>query len=315
MNRFIKRIIVFIVLPLLTIAISYEYLARRIPNVYSYKNEWLSKNASSVKILNLGSSHGYFGIDPSFFSSSAFNAAHESQDLKYDHFVLTKFLDEMNSLKVLILPVSYRSFVEPSLENKKEYWRVKYYCIYYKCPYHRCELLYNSEFYNDLYFHDLRIVDMIKSTFGEISYINCDSLGKGIRNVYEHRESDWWEESGKIRANYHTYAIDTAAIRKNMGYATEIVRECAQKNIFVLLVTTPTYQTYRDNLNQNQLEIMLNCCDYFQSNYDNVCYLNLLADERFSIADYSDADHLNEIGAKKLTLILQQAIDSLKLCD
>lgn len=185
MNRFIKRIVVFLVFPLLVIATSYEYLARRIPNVYSYKNEWLSKNASSIKILNLGSSHGYFGIDPSSFNCLAFNVAHESQDLKYDHFVFSKFFDEMDSLKVLVLPISYFSFLGTGLENSEEYWRVKYYCIYYSCQYHRFELLYNSEFYNDLYFRDLRFKDVFNSIIDKITYINCDSLGKGISNVFE----------------------------------------------------------------------------------------------------------------------------------
>ena len=93
----------------------------------------------------------------------------------------------------------------------------------------------------------------------------------------------------------------------------EIVDNCAEKNVQVVLLTTPTYYTYRENLNRNQLKIMEECCDYFIMRYDNVCYLNLLADDRFYDDDFYDADHLNEFGAAKLTLILQQTIDTLLL--
>ena len=35
--------------------------------------------------------------------------------------------------------------------------------------------------------------------------------------------------------------------------------------------------------------------------FDNVSYSNLLSDKSFAALDFFDADHVNEIGAKKLT--------------
>ena len=86
---------------------------------------------------------------------------------------------------------------------------------------------------------------------------------------------------------------------------------CKQKNASVILLTTPTYQTYRDNLNNKQLALTFEYCEGFADRYDNVYYLNLLSDDRFGEEDFFDADHLNEFGAAKLTGILQQTIDSL----
>jgi hypothetical protein len=43
---------------------------------------------------------------------------------------------------------------------------------------------------------------------------------------------------------------------------------------------------------------------------NNVRYLDLHNDKRFGKNDFFDADHLDEIGAKKLTLILN---DTLKM--
>lgn len=311
MKRFLTRILLLVALPLLMFSLLYEFLARKVPNVYSYKNEWLSTNAKSVKILNLGSSHGYFGIDPTVFSTTAFNAAHESQDLKYDHFIFMRFIQDMDSLRVLVLPISYGSLLGNGLENSGECWRAKNYCIYYHCNYHRFQLYYNSEFYNDIYHGDLHFWKLVVSTFGSIPNCNCDEFGKGIRNVFEERENEWWEENGRIRAIYHTKPIDTMAVKINKKYVQQMIDECANKGITVLLVTTPTYKTYRDNMDGKQLQIMLDCCQCFQRNNNNVIYLNLLSDKRFHTIDFSDSDHLNEYGAKKLTGVLQQTIDSL----
>ena len=57
--------------------------------------------------------------------------------------------------------------------------------------------------------------------------------------------------------------------------------------------------------------MMERCCDSFASVYDNTIYMNLLKDRRFKDNDFANADHLNEFGAEKLTVLLQQIIDSL----
>ena len=42
--------------------------------------------------------------------------------------------------------------------------------------------------------------------------------------------------------------------------------------------------------------------------YENAVYYNLLTDSAFVANDYYDADHLNEIGAKKLTKLLDVVV-------
>jgi hypothetical protein len=50
----------------------------------------------------------------------------------------------------------------------------------------------------------------------------------------------------------------------------------------------------------------------FAAKYDNVTYQNFLLDSSFSAIDFFDADHLNEIGAKKLTSKLDTLINQRK---
>lgn len=306
MKRFIIRTILLIILPVLLSVAMCEYFLRRIPNNYSYKNEWLTNNAISVKVLIEGSSHSFFGIEPNCFSENAFNAAHESQGIRYDYFIFSKFFDDMDSLKILILPISYFSLFSIYPENSKEDWRTKYYSIYYGCKYHRFEPKYNLETYNGLH-----LKDVANSVLGRVNHWTCNDLGWGIYYKLERRSKDW-EESGAIAAKRHTKTkIDTVILAKNKMMVEEMINKCGQKNVFVVILTTPTYHTYRENLDRKQLDLMIECCEYFEKQHDNVYYLNMLADERFQPDDFFDADHLNEYGAEKLSRILNDYCDSL----
>ena len=310
MKRFIIQTVLLILLPVFLIVTMCEHFLREIPNDYSYKNEWLTNNANSVKILALGSSHSFWGIEPDFFSENAFNAAHASQSIKYDHFIFTKFFDEMDSLEVLILPISYGSILGSGPENGIEDWRAKYYSIGYGCKYHRFEPKYNLETANGL-----QLENVVNSVQGKINRRTCNDLGWGTNYKLEKRSQDW-EESGPIAAKRHTLDnVDTVVLTKNKVMVEEMINRCHQKHASVIILTTPTYHTYWENLDSEQLNLTVGCCESFEKQYDNVYYLNLLADDRFQPDDFFDADHLNEFGAEKLTLILQQAIDSLKLCE
>ena len=305
MNRFLKYLLLFFIPVFVGLAVV-ERLFRQIPNDYSYKNEWLSNNAGSIRVLNMGSSHAFFGIEPSLFSCKAFNAAHVSQSIKYDHFIFSKFVNEMDSLEVLVLPVSYGSFLGFGPENGIEDWRVKYYSIYYGCKYHRFEPKYNLEVYNGLQFDKVW-----NSILCKADHRTCNELGFGTTYKLENRPEDW-KERGTTAAKRHTRRkIDSIIMEKNIRLVEEIVDKCVEKKAQVIILTTPTFLTYRENLNREQLKLMEDCCNSFVEQYDNVCYLNLLADERFCEDDFFDADHLNEFGAAKLTKILQQTIDTL----
>ena len=77
MKIFIKKIAIFLIL-ITSIAVISEFLLRRIPNDYSYKRAYLDVQSEDVEILIFGSSHSFFGIDPSYFSDRCFNASHVS---------------------------------------------------------------------------------------------------------------------------------------------------------------------------------------------------------------------------------------------
>lgn len=308
MKRFLIRTVLLFIVPVFLGLVACEYFLRKVPNDYQYKNEWLTHNCGKIEVLNLGSSHAYFGICPQYFSHSAFNAAHVSQSIKYDHFIFKKFIDDMDSLKVIILPLSYFSMISNGPEGGIEDWRVKYYSIYYGCDYHKHEPKYNLEI-----IPKIRIGTAIHSVFGKANNRYVDSLGWGY-SCQELFEQNEWEIEGKTAAQRHTrQTIDTIIVNENVYRLDEIIQICQNRKISVIILTTPTYKTYRDNLKTEQLDIMLKYGHLFESKYENVHFINLLDSDDFVQEDFQNSDHLNAFGAEKLTALLDHYIDSLQL--
>lgn len=303
MKLFLLKICFLFVVPILLALGASELLLRKIPNDYAYKNEWLKNNANSVNIFCLGSSHIFYGIAPEFFSNKAFNAAHVSQSLKYDNYIFNKFENQMDSLKCLIIGISYFTLIS-ELENGDEDWRTKYYSIYYKSNFHPFEPRYNFELYN---FNSKTWNRVIKSMLNIENHITVDSLGFGTQYNYSSRVINI-DSVGFCAAKRHTLTISTKLLNSNKESLYSIIDKCSRKKVKVLLLTTPTYQSYYERLNKKQLDITTKICGDLSNKYENVSYINLLRDKRFNKDDFYDADHLNNIGAKKLTIILNDTI-------
>lgn len=299
MKRFIIHIMLIYIIPIMTILGYSEIKLRAVPNDYSYKHEWMTNNYSSVRILNLGSSHGYFGIKPEYFSQSAFNLAFSSQSLKYDEFLYNAYATQCDSLSYLIVPVSYFS-MRSHLETGIEGWRTKGYCIYMGCDFHQNEPFYNLEIMSKDKL--LSIFDVI---FDRISFVSCDTLGCGTSYKMEYRNKDW-SSTGETACERHTYPNNKKIVGENIEYLQHIIADCQKRDIKVILLTTPTYHTYYEMLELVQLEEMESICNNLDDQYKHVVYLNWLKHDQFNEDDFFDADHLNEFGARKLTKMLDE---------
>ena len=127
MKKFLIRTIC-IIFPLLLIIGIMEVVIRNIPNDYSIKNEVMSTRGKDFKIICLGNSQTYYGIDPQYFDLPAYNCAHVSQQLHVDNFIFNKFIDSLDSLDYVFLNISYFSHLQ-SFFDGQEAWRVKYYYL------------------------------------------------------------------------------------------------------------------------------------------------------------------------------------------
>ena len=118
--------------------------------------------------------------------------------------------------------------------------------------------------------------------------------GVGTKNLYA------------IFLQNHHVVFDVLGYDKQ--YVEDIIRKCAEKDIKVLIVNSPLYKSYLDNQKNEYLEQQKSFCNYFAENYSNVELYDFRGDIRFTENDFYDSNHLNEIGSKKFTMILDSVI-------
>lgn len=295
MKRFLKSCIVFVLPIVLTVA-ALELLLRSLPNTYKYKYEWMKANAEKVETIILGNSHTFYGIRPQYLSGNAFNMANSSQGLREDVFLLEYYREKYRHLKTVIVPIAYYSLFWIELENDVEWYRERYYKMYMDYDRHSDLSIYNFEMT-----HRTSALNKLKTLSKNVG---CEPLGSGLLSYNSGTLSD-----GLSHVKRHE-AMSNIDDLHNMDYLKEIIHFCKSYDIMLVLITTPCWHTYYENVNQQQITKMYELIKQIQMDY-NVPYLDYLKDNRFVSEDFADPQHLSDNGAEKFTKILQQTIDSL----
>lgn len=295
MKKFLFHVLK-IVIPILLFLLVLEIAIRKIPNDYQLKKEYLDQNASEINTLILGSSHTFYGINPEYFSQKTFNAAYVSQSLDLDYKILKTYNSKYKKLKKVIIPISYFSLFE-TLETDVEKWRMKNYTLYYDFDIktdinNKLEIL-NSDVKSNL-------KKSIKHYFFNKSFITSSKLGWGTDFNSKNKKAF----KGEFTAKKHTVK-NFDLYDDNLKSLQNIITLCKKNNIKIIFITTPTHKSYYQNLNQIQLEKTIKTILELVKHNSNCTYINLLESNRFTDEDFYDADHLNEIGAKKLALFLE----------
>jgi hypothetical protein len=189
-----------------------------------------------------------------------------------------------------------------SLGTGVEYWRLKNYNLYY--DFH---ITNNPKDYSEILSNtfDVNKTKIINYYCHHKNPITASKLGSGpVRGQKD------LKKKGIDAAKRHT---DTT-----MPYFKEYIKELdniieygKENNIKIVLVTSPTYHTYSENLNNRQLSLMSHLLDSITKNNQNVFWADYLKDKNFTKEDFYDGDHLRLQGAKKFTEILNQKLDSL----
>ncbi|MEW4924991.1 hypothetical protein [Algibacter sp. 2305UL17-15] len=287
-----------LLLPFLIGFLVLEIILRQIPNDYKFKASYLDQNASKIECLILGSSHSFFGANPAYFSKNTFNASHVSQSIDYDYEILKTYSHKFKKLNTIYLPMSSFTLYE-KLKNIDEYWRCKMYYRSYGIK---------KDFTTKDYFEstgDLKI-NITKAT----DYVfkkkdNRISSKLGWAKTYKSENAKDLIETGKIAAQRHYYDIGSQTSKlefiDNKTILKDIIKWSKLKDINVVLFTPPAYKSYRENMNKEQLEMTVRAANNIANTFDNCMYINFMADTSFTAKDFYDADHLSEIGAKKLS--------------
>lgn len=300
MKNFIIKLILTFILPLILLLCALEWALRSIPSDYAFKDEMLSEKCAEVQLLSFGSSHGHYGIRPDCFHLSAFNMAMPSQSIKYDYFLFYKYVDKCPKLSYVILPVSYFSLVN-ELEDGAGWAHAKGYSIYMGYEGNKFSPIFNLELINKE-----KYLGLIKCIGKPLTFVTCDSLGWGNKREWGNQKPNCTSLASNT-VQYHSENIG-ASIETNVGRLVDIIKTCAERDIKVILLTTPTHESYYSLLDSAHLALTVQTCERLDADFSNTTYLNLLKDSSFVDEDFYDPDHLNTIGAAKLTKMLDEYI-------
>lgn len=301
-----KTIIKFILafLPAVMLLIYLELLARTIPSSYSVKDKYLINKCENVNILVLGSSTANFGINPQYISDKMFNIANTSQDLYYDYKVLLKYLPKCINIKIVIIPIGYNTLLY-NLTSGVEAWRANYYSLYLHIPKPENQIPELKQ-YSALALWDgpINVVKELRHGYKfNINEYGYQSLGPAKSSPQLNINDAKWSSS-IIR---HNKNMNTKFLDNNISIIDQIAKVCTEKNIKIIFITLPTFNTYSDHVNKFYYNIMTESLKNLSSKYSTDSY-NYFYDNRFDVTDFTDGDHLNERGAKKFSLILKQEV-------
>jgi len=291
MKDFLTKVFLFF-LSIGIFTVFVEMQLRTMPNVYSIKKTQLDSQCGEIETLCLGNSHTLYGINPMYFSKKGYNAANVSQTFDYDQKILETYIEKMPLLKKLIITVSYSSFFEKLSESGEgEAWRTKYYSLFLKVT-------------KPNLFEDYMVLcedrqKLIPYWFHRNRPIPVNEFGFGTGYSYGQRNKNI-EKTGIIAAKRHT--IQDRGLQEEMtDILDSMIRLCESRDISVILLTTPTHQSYRNNLDRQQLNLMYSLIDSIKQQHKNVTVYDAFSDPAYLVDDFYDANHLNEIGAKKFT--------------
>lgn len=310
MKKFIIKINVFLI-PILFIGLFSEVLLRNIPNDYLYKKKYLDNSCSKIETLILGSSHSFRGLNPEFFSSNSFNASYVSQSLNYDYRIFKKYENNLVNLKTIILPISYFTLYG-KLENGIESWRIKNYVIYYGMNVSNSITDY-SEILSNLPKINLKRLNLFYRS-GK-SDLTCSKLGWGT--IFKAEDAKNLTETGISAAKRHTKGNlhseqNQSIFNENKLILYSFIKWGKDHNVKIIFFTPPAYETYRNNISLEQLNITIETISKITKEHDNCMYLNLFSDSSFTAEDFYDGDHLSTIGSKKLSILIDKKINEWK---
>jgi hypothetical protein len=302
----LKSLIVKVVLllfPFSSLVGVVEYRLRQVPNEYSYTKRALESKAGQVEVLITGTSHAQNGVAPEYLVKPAFNLAYGSQSLYYDTQLVSKYVDSMPNLKLVIFGISYHA-LEYRLMNSVERWRSDFYSLVYRIPAEDGEGRFKLANYSYIALYTPK--EALRLATGGL-------LGAAEREAQRNltpvvvTQGEVSESFGKARVQLHEGQMRQGDMDANVAALQRVCELLKQRNVSIVFITVPVHQTYYDQINATSYQRMQATMKRISERW-GVPYFNYLRDSRFKKDDFVNSDHLNREGAEKFTRILNEDV-------
>lgn len=309
MKNFLLRVLLPTIIILVALLGCVECYLRSLPNDFKYKREYLDDNANRLKIITLGASGPSMDIMPRFFDlQPSFCCAYATQSPNYDYWVLSKYVDQMDSLKYVIYnwnaQLLYRSIKPDGVAPTY----VKKYAIYYDCPYYKG---FKNQFEISANITD--IIAKIKGHNHKLAFTTTDFDGyqSGYYEDVPYEEGKW---NGYIDQKIKEYnsLLDVDGVedqkKENLNYIKMLLDLCKTHNITMLIVRFPNDPRLTAGLDKTAQKEVDDYLSQFLQKYDNIKLMDYRNCNLFSYDEMYNANHLNPRGAERFTRILNDSI-------
>ena len=246
-------------------------LLYNIEMVVTKNKKWKIHLPNKIKVFNLGSSHGYFAFNYNKINGGG-NLAYESQTFYYDFKMLMNFWENIEENSICFLPVSYFSFSERKFwisEDKNKYFKIL-----------RFSLIDKED---KLETFIMRYLPLLYSIIKRIKKVKK----KIKKTVVE-------------RIKGHIKICKNSNEEVSLAYLEQIIKKLKEKNIRIILITTP-FRKYYNNFFTDELlnEKFYKYINQIKNKYNLEYYDFSHSYEVFENEEYfNDYDHLSEKGSE-----------------
>lgn len=300
MARFIRNIVIFSFLMLVGLG-ACEYYARRQPDVYSGKADYVAVNGGDIETLFIGSSLTYWGVAPNVWDGGkAYNLAFNGQTIDMVYYLLKRRMKDMPNLERVILEVAYFTFFDSFFEDTEHWAKWIPYEVHLDVGRHPKLSRYGFEISCPPIFRQ-KVVP-----WAEQPLENCDSLGHADYRNLSVRSTEW-KSSKDLIIQSHTIS-DWENVSGNYNYFAGVLELCRRAGVEVIVCMFPAHESYYTRIDPGQLAKMYELIGTLKSRY-GFRFLDYFKDARFNDGDFFDVVHLNnDVGAHKFTRILHDDI-------
>lgn len=286
---------------------------------YLYNALEEAKNNTAIDTIITGSSYGLFGIDQSLPSSV--NLSLMSQDLYYSVMGIKDVCEYNHNIKNIVLCCSYYYLYSDlsMTQNPTEISRISK--VYYPLFHDLHNTLHLPPKINFLPESKLIDIHKVIQLFSREEYVNhyfnnerpktrfATKVWDDISKTWQQLSEENRKQAGIIRADLHNSGIKYVnSFKENERILENLSQYCDEKKINLVILSTPISSYYREASLPQYKEDFYRVLNNIQG---TIHLIDLYDDLSFTIDDYNDTDHLSDLGAAKLTSILQEVLNKL----
>ena len=298
MKKFILQTALFL-LPFLLLFSLIESLYTRVPNIYSKKSEVVAHRFDSIEVTIMGPSVTLRGVNPDYIEQPTYNLSLNGLDWEMGLAVTRYMLNFPNDIRHIILSSNINNLYQGPREIKGSD-RV-YFAKYFDLPEFRTYLAQEKGL--------LMIQRILKYHLRGIEpNLKIDSSGFSTQR--KKKDVDLAKEGNRLEALLQWN--NTRFIPSKQENLDSIISICERNNIHLTLLSPPVHSSFRPKDIEEKSKRVDGILESYDQQFDHVHFLNWMEHPEFKAEYFNDPIHLNEQGARKLSIMLDAHIQNLE---